>query len=166
MESQIADTSAGATRILNLLKWSMYGYTKQAKARAYTALVHPHLEFCAPVWTAHEISDQNNLDKVHKSAASWICARWDRSCFQWSKSYDICCAESNYFGLSSFVSFSQVYKMIHKLDCLKFEDYFIFNISSTRFHGFRIRKFSSRINAFKYSFLLMYLLWITMSCSE
>ena len=50
--------------ILNLLKRSMYGCTKQAKARAYTALVRPHLEFSAPVWTPHGISDQSNLDKV------------------------------------------------------------------------------------------------------
>ena len=170
-KGQIADASARATRILNLLKRSMYGCTKQAKARAYTALVRPHLEFCAPVWTLHGISDQNNFDKVQKSAARWICARRDCSCFQWSKSYDICRAELGWLTILDhhrLLSCSWVYKMIHKLDCLKFEDYFIFNNSSTRSHGFCIRISSSRINAFRYSFFInVPSLWNTFkSCSE
>ena len=71
----------------------MYEYTKQANARTYNAVILPHLEFCAPVWIPQGMSDQTNLDKEQKRAVRRICASWDCSGFQWSKSYDICCTE-------------------------------------------------------------------------
>ena len=63
------------TRVLNLLRRAMQGCSKQAKARAYTALVCPHLETCSPVWTPYQRSAQDDLEKVQKCGARWICAK-------------------------------------------------------------------------------------------
>ena len=41
----IAEVTAKANWALNLLKWTMYGFTKNAKKRAYIAHVRPHLEY-------------------------------------------------------------------------------------------------------------------------
>ena len=43
----VSETKTKATCVLNLLRRSMQGCSNQAKARAYTALVRPHLETCA-----------------------------------------------------------------------------------------------------------------------
>jgi len=45
--------TAKASRILNLLKRNLRHASKEAKARAYLALVQPQLEYAAPVWTPH-----------------------------------------------------------------------------------------------------------------
>ena len=42
----ITDVATKANRILNLLRRSMYGCSRSAKHRAYSALVRPHLEYC------------------------------------------------------------------------------------------------------------------------
>ena len=62
-----------ATCVLNLLRRAMQGCSKQAKARAYIALVRPHLETCSPVWTPYQKGAQDDLEKVQKCAARWIC---------------------------------------------------------------------------------------------
>ena len=63
-------------RILSLLRRSMYGCSMEAKKRAYIALVHPHLEYCSPVWNPH-LKDWDKLVKVQKRAACWEYCRWD-----------------------------------------------------------------------------------------
>ena len=64
-----------ATRVLNLLRRAMQGCSKQAKTRAYIALVRPCLETCSPVWTPYEKGAQDDLEKVQKCAARWICTK-------------------------------------------------------------------------------------------
>ena len=61
-----------ATHVLNLLRRAMQGCSKQAKAKAYIALVRPHLETCSPVWTPYQKGAQDDLEKVQKCAARWI----------------------------------------------------------------------------------------------
>jgi len=51
-----------ANKVLSLLKRSMNGCSKLAKAKAYTALVRPHLEYCAPVWSPHTKQDCETLE--------------------------------------------------------------------------------------------------------
>ena len=67
-----------ATCVLTLLRRAMQGCSKQAKAGAYNALVRPHLETCSPGWT-HQKGAQDDLEKVEKCAARWICAKWDKA---------------------------------------------------------------------------------------
>ena len=64
----VLEAKTKATRVLNLLRRSMQGCSTQAKARAYTALVCPHLETCAPVWTPYQKGAQDDLEKVQRRA--------------------------------------------------------------------------------------------------
>ena len=64
----VSEVRMKATRVLNLLR-TMQGCSKQAKARAYIALVRPHLETCSPVWTPYQKGAQDDLEKVQKCAA-------------------------------------------------------------------------------------------------
>ena len=55
----VSEVRMKATRVLHLLRRAMQGYSKQANARAYIALVCPHLETCSPVWTPYQKGAQN-----------------------------------------------------------------------------------------------------------
>ena len=50
----ILDVSNKVSRMLNVLRRSMYGCHHAAKKSAYMALVRPHLEYCFPVWSPHQ----------------------------------------------------------------------------------------------------------------
>ena len=88
-----------ATRILNLLKRSMSGCSQHAKATACPALVHPHLEYCAPVWDPHTVKNVEMLEKVQKWAARWLIAKWESNSKQWDKSYFQSLSELNWQSL-------------------------------------------------------------------
>ena len=65
-----------------------------AKARGYIVLVCLHLETCSPVWAPYQKGAQDDLEKVQKCAARWICAKWDNYC--WSKTYEKCHSDLNW----------------------------------------------------------------------
>ena len=83
-------------KVLNLLRRSLHGCSKTAKARTYTALVRPHLETCSPVWSPHQKQLKQSLENVQKRASRWVCAKWDASHFKWTKTYEECCNELNW----------------------------------------------------------------------
>ena len=153
----VSEAKMKATRLLNLLRRSMQGCSKQAKARAYTALVRPHLETCSPVWTPYQKGAQDVLEKVQRCAARWICARWDKVNFCWSKTSEECLSHLNWVTVRQrhlLLSCCQAFKIINNLDCIRFDDYLRFNKSSTRSHRFTLCCTRSRINAFRYSFFI------------
>ena len=163
---QVTEVKLKATRMLNLLRRSMYGCSEQAKARAYTALVRPQLETCSPVWSPYQKGAQDDLEKVQKRAARWICARWDRTNHQWSKSYEECRSRLKWATVQQrhmLLSCCQAFKVIHNLDCLDFHEYLSFNESRTRSHRLSLRPTGSRINSFRYSFFInIPFLWNTL----
>ncbi len=93
---QVSEAKIRATLLLNLLRRVMQGCSKQAKGRAYTALVRPHLETCAPVWTPYQKGAQDDLEKVQRYAARGICARWDKENYCWTKTYEECLSQLNW----------------------------------------------------------------------
>jgi len=143
--------------MLNLLRRSMQGSSKQAKARAYTALVCPHLETCAPVWTPYQKGALDDLEGVQRRAARWICSKWDKVSRCWSKTYEECRSQLRWPTVQQrhqLLSCCQTFKIIHNLDCLNFDDYLCFNQSPTRSHSLTLRCTRSRINSFRYSFFV------------
>ena len=58
----ITDVATKANGILNLLRRSMYGCSRSSKYQAYSALVRPHLEYCAPIWSPHQLNDCDRLE--------------------------------------------------------------------------------------------------------
>ena len=128
------------------------------KKKAFTALVRPHLEYCAPVWSPYQKKYIDALENVQKRASRWVCAaRWDRNTFQWTKSYSDCRREIGWQTLAQrrdILSCCQIYKMVNHLDCLVFEDFLSFNSTVTRCHHFCINYIQSRVNTFRYSFFV------------
>ena len=65
-------TKAKAFNVLNILRRSLRNCSKDAKLRAYNAIVRPCLEYCCPVWLPHQSTIICDLEKVQKCAARWI----------------------------------------------------------------------------------------------
>ena len=48
-------------------------YTKEV---AYKTLVHPKLEYAAPIWHPYHETQIGQVEKVQRTAARWTCTRW------------------------------------------------------------------------------------------
>ena len=49
------------------------------KARAYTALVRPQLEYGSEAWNTHNITTVNGLEQIQKAAARFVCSDYRNS---------------------------------------------------------------------------------------
>ena len=154
----ILEASAKANRVLNLLRRTMYGTSKASKQQTYIALVRPHLEYCSSVWNPHQKKYINELVKVQKRAARWVCGvRWDRSINNWTEAYSTPCHKLGWLSLQNRRTYSdccQTFKIINGLDCIKFRDYFTENNGNRRSNSHSLFISQSRINAFRYSFFV------------
>ncbi len=71
-KDHINQSTSKATKVVNLIRRNLHHSTKQAKSRAYLALVRPHLEYAAPVWSPHFNTDITKVENIQKRAARWI----------------------------------------------------------------------------------------------
>ena len=126
----ITEVTARASQILNLLRRTMRDCHRDAKTKAYSALVRPILEYSAPVWAPHEQQHINALEKVQKRAARWaIGARWNRQINCWSSPYSESCHDLQWPTVQQchlLLCQCQTFKIVHDIDCINFSDYFAF----------------------------------------
>ncbi len=131
---------------------------RDAKTKAYTALVRPILEYSAPVWAPHEHQHINALEKVQKRAARWaIGARWNRQLNCWSSPYSESCHDLQWLTLQQrhlLLCQCQTFKIVHGIDCINFSDSFAFKRRSLRSHSYSLSIPKSRINAFRFSYFV------------
>ena len=154
----IAEVTAKASRILNLLRRTMRSCRRDAKTRAYTALVRPILEYSVPVWAPHKQQHNDALEKVQSRAARWVSGtRWDRQRSCWSTPYPESCQDLQWLTLQQrrlLLCQCQTFKIIHGMDCIKFSDYFTFKRRSLRSHSNSLTIPQSRINVFRFSYFV------------
>ena len=85
--SHILAKTTMANLTLNLLRRTMYSCGEGAKKRVYEALVRPQVKYCSPVWNPHLKKDVDVLEKLQRRAACWICCRWNKHTYKWSRTY-------------------------------------------------------------------------------
>ena len=61
-----------ASRTLGLIRRTLSPCSKDVKARAYTALVRPQLEYASEAWNPHTVTVVNSLEQVQRSAAPFV----------------------------------------------------------------------------------------------
>ena len=136
-QAQVEGTVLKASQVLNLLR-TMKDCSMDAKKKVYTALVRPLLEYAAPTWSPHLHRDIDMLEKVQKRAARWVCGTsWDTQHQRWFHSYSDLCHRLKWTSLHNrhtLLCHYQTYKIVHGLDCIKFDNYFAFKGRALRHH--------------------------------
>lgn len=143
--------SARATRVLNLLRRNIYSCSADTKALAYTSLVRPHLEFASAAWDPYTQADSHKMDKVQRRAARFV----NRD-YRHTSSATQMMSKLGWEALADrrrTTRLSLFYKGLHGLapvpvDQLRHPSRFTRHSTTSTFIPL-----SSRIDAFKYSFI-------------
>ena len=61
-----------ANKSLGFLRRNLKAKNTQLRERAYKAIVHPQLEYAAPVWDPHHQDDILKIEMVQRRAARWV----------------------------------------------------------------------------------------------
>ena len=71
----VSEISPKATKTLGFLRRNLALAPQHTKDVAYQTLVHPQLEYAAPIWHPYNETETKNVEKVQKTAARWVCRR-------------------------------------------------------------------------------------------
>ena len=72
----VSEISSKATKTLGFLHRNLAFAPRSTKEVAYKTLVRPKLEHAAPIWSPHSKLQNNQIEKVQRTAARWTCRRW------------------------------------------------------------------------------------------
>ena len=72
----VSEISSKATKTLGFLRRNLAFAPRSTKEVAYKTLVQPKLEYAAPIWSPHSKLQNNQIEKVQRTAARWTCRRW------------------------------------------------------------------------------------------
>ena len=72
----VSEISSKATKTLGFLRRNLAFAPRSTKEVAYKTLVQPKLEYAAPIWSPHSKLQNNQIEKVQRTAAGWTCRRW------------------------------------------------------------------------------------------
>ena len=71
----VSETSSKPTKTLGFLCRNLAFAPRSTKEVAYKTLVHPKLEYAAPIWSPHAKLQIFQIEKIQRSAARWTCRR-------------------------------------------------------------------------------------------
>ena len=72
----VSEISSKATKTLGFLRRNLAFAPRTTKEVAYKTLVRPKLEYAAPIWSPHSKLQNNQIEKVQRTATRWTCRRW------------------------------------------------------------------------------------------
>ena len=72
----ISHISSKAAMILGFLRRNLTFPPRSTKEVAYKTLVHPKLEYAAPIWSPYCKTQIQQVEKVQRTAARWTYRRW------------------------------------------------------------------------------------------
>ena len=147
-----------ASRVLNVLRRTMFGCSAHTKNVAYKSIVRPCLEYACVVWSPHSAKDSALLEAVQNRAARWIVkSHWDPAILKWTKSSNNCVLELHWPSLSSrrvFLTCLFVFQIFHEQVISGLKMFFVLSSSNTRSHKMSFQTISSTIDFYRHSFVV------------
>ena len=140
-----------ATRKLGMLKRNFWNCDVETKDKLYSSIVRSKLEYACSIWDPHLVGEQRMLEKVQKRALKFIynCDFTDYCLFLHSNGI------LSLHQRRSFYRLCMLYRMIHGLLDLNFNQYFTWsNKDNLRTcNSMQLRYIFARTNVYKYSFI-------------
>ena len=150
--------TAKSFRVLGVLKRYMSNCSMLSKKRVFRALILPILEYAIPSWSAYTKRNINRIELVQSKGARWVCgSKYVPSLHTWSVSSAKCCDQLHWCPLSvrrQYLGLLFLFKIIHCMIDMKFDEYFVFSDSRTRSHRLSIRCKSSCVSSYRNSFFV------------
>ena len=72
----VSEISSKATKTLGFLRKNLAFAPRSTKEVTYKTLVRPKLEYAAHILSPHSKLQNNQIEKVQRTAARWTCRRW------------------------------------------------------------------------------------------
>ena len=72
----VSEISSKATKTLGFLRKNLAFAPRSTKKVTYKTLVRPKLEYAAHILSPHSKLQNNQIEKVQRTAARWTCRRW------------------------------------------------------------------------------------------
>jgi hypothetical protein len=150
----IQQTSAKASRSVGFLRRNLSGCPQDVKAQAYTTLVRPVLEYASTVWDPYTLQQIYALERVQRQAARFVTVDYSSrdpgsaprmlQQLQWDT------LEERRARSRSIM----LYRILNNLVEVPLHQCIPINTTSTRGScAHNIRQISTRVDAYKYSFL-------------
>ena len=147
----ISNITGKANKILNLLRRHLYNCSTEVKSRAFTSLVRPHLEYASSVWDAYFKQDINQLEKVQRKDARFVCGK-----YQYTESVTSMLTELDWKPLQQRRKnrrLTNFYKVINQLTPVIILDYIQTPIRFTRTHDQALVQLPANYEQYKNSFI-------------
>ena len=77
-DKHIGKAISKANSTMAVLRRNVRVSSKTVKATAYTALLHPHVEYCSAVWDPYTKRLTQRVEMVQRRAARWVCSKYRR----------------------------------------------------------------------------------------
>ena len=151
-DRHIQEKIANANSILGLLQRNIKVSSIHIKELAYKALVRPKLEYACTVWLPWQQYLIDNIEKVQRRAARYVCNVYDPF-----HSVTTLLQNLSWESLETRrtkISLHMFYKMFHNLVKIPYQQYTLPSTTSIRgHHHYKLIQLSCRKNPFKYSFI-------------
>ena len=123
--------------------------SKEVMLSLYKTLVRPHMEYCTVAWSPHYVKDKVLLERVQRRFSRMVPELKELPYPDRLKKLGLWSLEERRVRADLI----EVYKGIHGLSALTFDDLFEFDISGrTRGHALKLRKHRSRLDLRLYFF--------------
>ena len=124
----------------------------ETKVRVYLSLVHPILEYASTVWDPYTNKDSDQIVRVQRSAARWVCGSYD-----WRTSVSLLLEALMWPTLKFRRKTARLigfYKSIYNLIPLKIPSYYNITSRPTRsYHGMHYILHPSSTDSYRFSFI-------------
>jgi len=126
--------------MLGVINRSIVYKTAEIMLNLYKSLVRPHLEYCTVAWSPHYVKDKELLERVQRRFTRMIPELK-------ALSYPERLNRLNLWTLEERRDFIEVYKMVHGLSTIPFEDLFeVDNSRRTRRYSLKLLKKRCRLD--------------------
>ena len=150
-KTHISNITSKANRILNLLRRHLYGCNQEVKSRAFTSLVHPHLEYSSSVWDPYFKQDISAIEKVQRKGPRFFTGNYSHrdsvismlDTLQWPPLQD----------RRKVRRLTHLYKAVNNLSPVEIPDYVIPSSGRTRRHDLAYVQLRTNYEHYRNSFL-------------